>query len=890
MAPTERRYGRRGLWAAALAGAVALAPAAPVLAQGSWGTAIDGPARVTDLVAQGAAALSEGRMDEALRLFDAANDLTYEIEDLPALVLHMPNLAQARYYTMVENWTNAGTFASSVATALDTPEHEHHPYRTEALALQGIAAYRLGRLNEADLTLRSALPAARAAGMDGVAAETLHHLALTATDLSAPDAAALREETVNSWTPDSPIPAPEVLYVFYRDLKAERAGGADPADLLPVAEEFLRLVDGVDGIDPMSRSTYRGVVGLLMSEAGNWETARPIFEERHAFLTEAEAFDFDYYWNVQYLSYAMAMGEEYQAAIDFVSEMVPHQERHLGAPLMDATLRADIGLFHNLAGDEAAAQAAFREAYGIMRSVHEADDRSVLRLREFIDPEDPGYAGFAYAHEVSGDGAADLALTPDGAAVLASFFSGRYVTLRSALATAESGEDAVYLANLALYHALTGAQDDARAAARRAREAARAAPEGVLSPDAPVLDIAEVIALIWGNNRGAAEADAPLAALLARAESLEPGMRATVHALAAYRRWGLSDNAGLRDQLTLWQAAAGPPRDDIWDIFAASALYEAVFSAADAETVAALRDRLDAALAQRPDLTLMHDYVELSRLLNSENAIAGDEGLAALVTLTARVAAQVPSDHSVVTGAYWGLAVAYQWRNRADEALQWMRRATDSLRRNRYHDPEVLAYLTSEQARLLLSMNEVNRAAHLAKQAYDMVDFTGELGANTPSVLEVYANAIWWRSGSAERAAEILEAHLEDPTYFDRLPEFWKVRQLQQYASALKEFAGYEEVVSVLERALAAIPDDDVIDWRNPRSVILWTRAIAAHHDARPGEAFAAMTRANDIYYDWVSEMLREGASGDITAAAAADRAEWEAAIGWNYASALADD
>lgn len=111
---------------------------------------------------------------------------------------------------------------------------------------------------------------------------------------------------------------------------------------------------------------------------------------------------------------------------------------------------------------------------------------------------------------------------------------------------------------------------------------------------------------------------------------------------------------------------------------------------------------------------------------------------------------------------------------------------------------------------------------------------------------------------------------------------------LASYTAMLVNTGGLDEVRAVVERAEALIPED-FNDWRPIRSQLAWNRAIAEYWSDAPGAGFEMMRRSNDLYFDWLDDMLASGATDEIVQQNAHDRATWEAAIAWDYAQTLPD-
>ena len=314
-------------------------------------------------------------------------------------------------------------------------------------------------------------------------------------------------------------------------------------------------------------------------------------------------------------------------------------------------------------------------------------------------------------------------------------------------------------------------------------------------------------------------------------------------------------------------------------------MLEASLGAVDPELTdpllaATLRETEDAGKLQ-----LARDYLRSVYFLNSKDAIYDEEALTELGLLEREIALHVPEYHSMSSAAQFGIANALRWRGRNAEALDWMHRATESLRGNPYHPVDTLAFLLSEQAMLLSLTGDHAVAATMAKEAYDMVDLMTSRQDLVAGVVETYAYTVWQRTGNAARAAAIYKRHVEDAAYFARLEPMHKVSLLRSYADSVSD-VDLDLARDLLARAEAHLPDD-FHDWRNDRSAILWSLAIAEFYHKDHASAFEHMRASNEMVKAWTDDQIANGAVSEIGADNAHSRAAWEAVIGWDYAQTL---
>ncbi|WP_145953397.1 hypothetical protein [Oceaniglobus indicus] len=873
--------------------AVPHAPPAATAQQQSWNGSTLGAQAIEDLIAQGMTALRADDLDTAQTLFETANDATYGSAVYPLPIKHLPNLALARVNFRRENHAEVNRFASSVASILDTPEYRNHPYRIEALAFQGAAAYFLDHDNEADLLLRAAYDATE--GREDLAEirDLAHfYLALTAQYLGSPDAPALRESYLQGVDGETTwVRTPELAHLYFLHASALRDAGTDAQDLVDYFAAFMDAFDDNPAIDAQWQSFYRGYFAMLLGEAGDWERAIGLLESRHAYLTENRMFDDEYLWNAQRLAVARSVVNGYEDGGAFLVDTIAFAvAQGLGdrAPL--AILHKTLAHVRGELGDMAGQQAHLRETYAILRRTLGPTNGDVVLLAAEIDRTDPGFAGFAYADEIHGTGQG-IDLAPDGAAVLAAFLAGDYLGVQLALAEHETdhGTPPLFLLNRALYFALIGFEDRALTDLAALRGAVRDMAEPALAPDAPMLDIIEALARAWSSDRNAAAAVPMLERLLARAD-LAPAVRRIAVALAANAAFRVDDRAGIAAAGALWAGLPRPEAPGPWDVFA-----DAIFLDAHAmlEDPVTLRTRLGALRTAASDIgnpALLADYIALIGDMNDPDAMSRDSDVSELGRLIGRLSVDLPPHHMLIASAQFLMASALRYRGETADALVWMDRTAVTMRKHPAHNPDALAFALSQQADLLFMMDQPERAALIAREAYALVDFATARGDLAASVLSTYARTLRERTGDDAGVAAVLSAHIDDPAYFDRVPPSWQMDQLTFLADLSLDTAPWNDVRAILDRAEAALPDDDGRDWRMSRSRVIWSRASGAWRAGDVAAAYGDMRRSNALRFAEIDDIAAEGRLSGITAEELKARATWEAMVGWEYAQGLTDD
>lgn len=897
MPRTDRVHGggpRRGLrpfGAAVLAALLALAP--PLAAQQAATTEAITADEVLELSDHGLDLAEAGDMDTAYTVLHRANLTTIE-HDYPVLVSHYPNLAFARYHYMTGNWSEVERYASSVASALDSPEHDNHPWRIEATIFHGIAAWERNRAGEAEVLLRGAMADA-GADPDMRDLEELAHyfLALAATRNEATDASALRESFLARATALELVTPAQALQVLNLSLQAAIAADEEPEQLVTLSEQLIGLADTVEGVDPFYRSYYRGNHGKLLYNLRRYDEALPFFEERDAFLRENDTINADIAINAVWLANALTRSrgtEEGEAFLLPLAEGFRADNRIPSWAMAD--IEAQLGFYARWLDDESLAQERFRRAYATVRRDARVTDARVAQIAALVDPADPGVAGWAFAGEFGAE-ADDLPLSPDGVEVIRRFLSGDWLSLETRLdayRTAGRDRSPEYLVNLALYQAMVGRYEAAQTSLDEARRKARTTLGSDISANAPIFDFVDLISKVWGTTHLADRADGAIARLQAREATLPQEQLSLYLALRALSRYQSGADEGIRADIQRWldaQPATAPDAPlGVIDQFAASIMVEMLYTYMGPEVAEGWMEAILPRFAASEPLSLAVDSLRLARVVYAPSLAFSDRSLPEMSALVAGLLDQVPQDHSLAAAAQFNVSNAFTTRNRPEEALRWMRAATESWRRNPYHRKDTLAYLVSQQAWLMNLLGETSVAATLAKEAYDMIDPLTARSDLATGVIQTYAWALSARSNQ-QRGGEIFRRHIEDAAFMRRLKPMDRVRFHAAYADTLVNYGELPEILEQLDLALAAVPEEGVFDWRSDISAITFTRAIANYWNGRMPEAWADMTRSNDVKAEWRRDTISDGEGEALNAQDIGRRAVWEAIMGWDYARTL---
>ena len=847
---------------------------------------------ITAEVDAGLKLLRAGEHEAALQRLEAVNEITYE-EDYPSVADHYPNLGLAHYYYDTGDWREVLRFSASVATGLTADGFPDHPNRVAASVLQGAALINLSREAEGEVLLRNGVAAARGrpdlAETYGIA---LYNLALVVTDLFREDAGEITDEFLDNWSSDWPIPLELSLIINYRDIDQDHTKDDDLGRAIRRARNLVAAAEAAEDMPLRRIAGFRGYLGALLAQNGDFDTALDLLQKEYDYYREAQITGADLTNCIIYLGLVIRYGQTSAKAYRFFADEVQIARQTGTPPHAIARILLEQASAAAAIGKDDESQRLYREAYAEVRAVDRANHWIAQSAREKIDILHPGMADFAFASELGAVDAVRFDLAPDGRHVLRLFFEGNYLLLDPVLARhagAEGRGATFYRLNRALSLALKGHHDASIAALAEARESALAS--GALPPGAPIFDLIDAVARVWGTGHDPDAAQDAFARLGARLPAMSAEQRSIYRALLAFYHFRRDDSAAMRAVLADWFAAHDPARRKTqWDIFAATVVMEMAFGQMDPELNRTLMDETLAALADFPTLTLSRDYLRLVKVMNSRTGVFSDEALVELGTIVSSIGAMVPEGHSLHYATQFALSNAHGWRGNTEDALYWMRQAVETMRASRYHRVDEVAYLLSRQSGLLLGLDRVNEAHSLSQEALRLID---PLTARPNLIGEIYqstATALWWRTDSPEKAAEFIDGVLGDPAILARLEPLDRVILLRIKADAQANYADLPDVLATLDRAEAEIDDDPAIDWRREQSFTRQSRAIANYWNGALAPGFAAIVESNDIYTDWLlSIRLAEGAQ-DVDPGGYRDRAIWEAMIGWDYAQTLPDE
>lgn len=872
-----------------------LGTAAPGQDSGDPGDIAPAPGLPTpnELVAgvdRGIRMVHRGELEPAIKLLDGLNDVTFEAE-YPSLPHHYPNLGQAYYYYFSRDWREVVRFASSVATGLVADGYPDHPYRVRASALQGAALRSQNRETEAEVILRNVVDEAKdRPELFPTYGLALYHLAMIASDLNRPDEDALTAEFQRNWSSDWPVTLEQALILEYRDINEDELRDDNVDRAIRRARNLVAATEAAEDIPLRRLAGFRGYLGLLLAQKGDFDTAIDYLRKEYEYYREAGITGLDLTNNIVFTGLVLRYGESAEAGFQWFADEVALARQTGTAPHDIARFLLEQAEVAQVLERTDVAQRLYREAYAEVRRVHRANHALAQRARARIDLDHPGMADFAFAPELGAIDAIQFDLAPDGKDVLRLFFEGNYLALDALLARYRDkgeAESLEYRINRALYLSLIGSYTAGLDALAEARRAARTTMGHDIPANALIFDMIEVVARVWGTGHEPGTARGALDRLRARVDTMQPDERSMYRALLAFYHFRLDEMEQMREVLADWFAEYDPTADKgMWDIYAATVIMEMAFGNMEEEVNNQLLQDTLSALENFPGMSLARDYLRLVRTMNSRKGVFSDEALVELGTLVTSIGQSVPDGHSLLYSTQFALANAHGWRGNNEESLFWLRKCIETMRSNAFHRKDEAAYILARQADMLRLMDRTNEAHLLAQEALASIN---PMEARPNLIGELYritAQALYARTNNADKAIEFLDSVLGDPAIFGRIMPLDRVILLRTKADYQANVADLPDILATLDAA-EAVMDAPEVDWRLERSNVLWSRAIANYWNEAPEAGFTAMMQSNDIYTDWLDTIRAAAGASGIDPTGFRERADWEALMGWDYAQTL---
>lgn len=786
-----------------------------------------------------------------------------------------PTVLQAERLAEARDFDEAWRFAEAAATGLNQPPYaamELEDLRARTALVQGRVSVETRDMVAAADYLASALDGPLEPGAV-LRARALRALALGFLDDTRTGAAfdALgpmsdRREALHALLGDA-----DYLLLIYQWIDLLRSYEDPPLGRIAVwgGEMILRLDAGAGAVDPYSEAFYRAEAGLALSQAGRQAEAEPQLA-RAVEILMADWPDSQNAWRARYYeAYNFYTGGETDKAAAALAAMVADDGPQADAESLSLALQGQAVM----AGPGPLAQALFRRSYEVALRGFDRDSVPVQRAAGFIDPADPGFAGWAYAADIRPQIAAE-ALDGQGTAILRAYLAGDHHVFDPILAEAEARLTPDKAAvNVALAAALRGEPEEAltRLAALRGG-GARVAPG--------LLDRIEILALLWGSQHRVAEAG-PAIDRLARAE---PGSL-MVPVARAYKAM-LEEDWAVRDAaLADWAARFDPdPEPGPWDVMAALMIAEVGGAKGEVPEGRAIIARAQDLVARTEGLTLAQDFVAFAPYLVPRTGARADEGLDDAIALIAGLREAFPPDTAIATTLPVTQARYETERGNLDRAEALYLDAIAINMRAAHARPEILAMLRIELAVLLTRDDRLAEALPLVQQA-EAALAQEEMPPSWRSGITGQVASVRLQLDGVDRALASLEAMMARPGFVDSLRPIDQAYLYSTLAQYRAQSAQPEAARESLERSARALEAHEGAD-PSDRAQLAYGRSIVNWWIGDVETAFAEMTRSNDMYFEIRSRIARESPGGVAKPLPMdRERAMAEVALGWALAS-----
>ena len=830
-------------------------------------------ARVLDLLSQSERAAEAGDAEAARALLAEADALARRPEAAGTAAYWAPTVLQAERYADARDFDEAWRFAEAAATGLAQP-----PYAAMALGdLRARTALVQGRVS---VETRDMVAAADylAVALDGplsereaLRARALRALALGFMGATETQAAfdALgpmrgRADELHGLLGDA-----DYLLLIYQWIDLLR--GYDPPPHVLIAfwgEEMIARLEAGAAADlgPYLEASYRTEAGLALAQAGRQGEAEPHLARAVEILTGRWP-ESRLAWRARYFqAYTYYTGGKPAEAAAALAAMVADDGPEADAEFLSYALQGQ-GI---MAGPGPETQALFRRAYDVALRGYDRDSVTVRHAAGFIDPADPGFAGWVHAADIRPEIAAD-ALDGQGTAILRAYLAGDHHVFDPILAEAEArlGPEAARV-NAALAAALRGETD-------RAMDLLAGLRQGGGDGPGAVLDRIEILALLWGSQHRIAEAG-PAIDRLARAEP--DGLMAPV--ARAYKAM-LDEEWAARDAaLADWAARFDPGADPApWAVMTALMVSEVGGAMGAVPEGKALVAQMQAFVGRSRGLSMAEDFVAFVPYLVPRSGARGDEGLDEVIALTSRLRQAFPPGTAIATTLPVTQARYEIQRGNGAEAERLYRDAIAAYGANRAARPEVLAMMRGELASYLAYAGRPAEALPLIEQAEQTLEREtmppGFRSAATSAVARVRLQL-----DGAEAARDTLSVLAEDERFTGRLRPIDRVWLFSEYAQFLALSEQPDEAMAMMDRAGRAM-EASRIDDPSQRARLIYDRALVRYWIGETGIAFAEMTRSNDLYFATRAQIARESPGG-VAPALPSDlsRALAEVSLGWS--------
>lgn len=846
--------------------------------------------------------LNDGQQRAAL---DAARALNAEVDQYVSFMdthpdTWAPDLILGQIYHRTGNYDDVLNQLAPVLQNTDAGNPRHTRLRTESRYWLGISLYRMGRHNEAGPMLRRYLADADQFGLTQVfpaARDTYARVVLSfsASFIGAPDAGAIRRDTLNGYMQRPGAKADHFLELAAEDLRIRLRADVMDAALVSDADTLVAsLAEHISDYPDLVHEIYLWVSDVYQ-RAGQIESTLDYARAAHSYFEASAPGTVLHMRAAVSVAKMLNLSEAPQDALEMIQttlrtldEMPPAMRGSEDFMILRARLHEVATGAASLLGDRALYQEQLRAAYAAFRAVLPASHIRLQSMVGYIDPQAAARAGFAYMDELTYGGAANITPTPDGAEVLSLVLAGERGAVERLFRTdayLKHPQQALVKLNKVWFHALMGDVDEGRALLKELRQIARVTPDAGLPANDVNIDLAEATLMLYARDHArSGKADALVR--LERRTSLSDRQRAFVRMLRMTYLINETDFAPAQLLFDRHGSADSAYIDasPMGTLLGLGHLNIALLLG-DLTTGRALTTRLTPLFDNAPDRAMARMLVDLYNSNVDPAYLATEEGFVALTFLLRDLQKVVPLRHqwNVVVHTIQSYALAD--RGLHSEAQEVMETALAHYRKAPEHRADAAGFMQSQAAFFVAGQGQTELANSLYETIWDTVDldtWRGNLWVSV-AVLHIYALR---DAGRYDQAVKVVDQIAANPrAAAGLLPR--EAAMLHTAEAELAYFMGeVERAQAAYDRAIAVLPFDTYADG-TPMADALMRRSFFYDYHGKISEAFADISRSNELYFDRVEDLQSNGE--DVLRFEEVDRFRigFEASVAWKFAQSL---
>ncbi|MCV6587376.1 MAG: hypothetical protein OIF47_17750, partial [Marinibacterium sp.] len=523
--------------------------------------------------------------------------------------------------------------------------------------------------------------------------------------------------------------------------------------------------------------------------------------------------------------------------------------RHLG---LAARRLDDMALFHD----------AVQRSYVEIRRIRSANHADALKVRKLlnIDAIDPDTFPHAEELGVSLRDRGKLTLTADGRAVLQEYLDGRALSIGRKLQSFAKANETSALGhlNLGLYHALMGEITPAETAIATARQLARTHPTKALPADAPWFDLYLALTYVWAREWTPQQALPPLDRLSARDDLTEAQLRLT--SLMRMQVAFVQDRFDTTRQIYRADWLDYDPRADTspWGLVLTLGVVPIAFDISR-DIGDDLRPKAIKAVGAAGSPKLAAAMLPVLLGGSDPGYSFVERNFQSLAYHVQALSRMLPPEHELNAIAKLTYAYGLWNRGQLDEALGMFTQAIRTYKSSPWHRPDAVGFLEVLQAQVYIQKGDGDLARAIIAQTYAAMD----PDTYRPTYWREIFTAHVFRllsAGEVEQALAVSQSVVDRPDLAARLSPFDLANFYVTHASALQFNYRFEEAITWLDRARAAIPSADY-KAGGPLMFVLEARAYTSYDMGDMEGAYRAMAAASDIYFRAVEEAAARGSA-----------------------------